>query len=245
MWSYNHDLCHSGVIGMKWGVRLLTKQRWYKNICWKETCKRICKFHEWWRTHQKFKNRISKNQYNKMLQDKPSKVKNRNKKVLDVSSDLINQMRKWNTETGKSTQKLDLSKMTDQQPRDRINRTNLERQYNDMLPSRYGFKRQTICVRYSWCRRNNSSYWQLSSWYWCWLSKNWEDKREYNIWHYQTLPFPRYYGMFRDAVIRGEIPVCKEISMEMNRIDDLIANPGVYYDAFRRLRDGYVIAKRS
>lgn len=41
---------------------------------------------------------------------------------------------------------------------------------------------------------------------------------------------PKYYGMFRDAVIRGEIPVCKEISMEMNRIDDLIANPGVYYD---------------
>lgn len=41
---------------------------------------------------------------------------------------------------------------------------------------------------------------------------------------------PKYYGMFRDAVIRGEIPVCNEISMEMNRIDDLIANPGVYYD---------------
>ena len=41
---------------------------------------------------------------------------------------------------------------------------------------------------------------------------------------------PKYYGMFRDAVIRGEIPVCKEISMEMNRIDGLIANPGIYYD---------------
>ena len=41
---------------------------------------------------------------------------------------------------------------------------------------------------------------------------------------------PKYYGEFRDAVIRGEIPICKEISMEMNRIDDLIANPGVYYD---------------
>lgn len=41
---------------------------------------------------------------------------------------------------------------------------------------------------------------------------------------------PIYYGQFRDAVIRGEIPVCKEISMEMNRIDDLIANPGVWYD---------------
>ena len=41
---------------------------------------------------------------------------------------------------------------------------------------------------------------------------------------------PIYYGMFRDAVIRGEIPVCEEISMEMNRIDALIANPGVWYD---------------
>lgn len=41
---------------------------------------------------------------------------------------------------------------------------------------------------------------------------------------------PKYYGRFREAVMRGEIPVCREISMEMNRIDDLIANPGVYYD---------------
>lgn len=41
---------------------------------------------------------------------------------------------------------------------------------------------------------------------------------------------PRYYGQFREAVMRGEIPVCKEISMEMNRIDDLIANPGIWYD---------------
>jgi phage terminase large subunit-like protein len=41
---------------------------------------------------------------------------------------------------------------------------------------------------------------------------------------------PKYYGAFRAAVIRGEIPVCKEISLEMNRIDQLIENPGVYYD---------------
>ena len=41
---------------------------------------------------------------------------------------------------------------------------------------------------------------------------------------------PIYYGRFRDAVIRGEIPVCKEVSMEMNRIDELIRNPGFYYD---------------
>ena len=49
---------------------------------------------------------------------------------------------------------------------------------------------------------------------------------------------PRYYGMFRDAVIRGEIPVCKEISMEMNRIDDLIANPGIWYDD--KAIDGFI-----
>lgn len=41
---------------------------------------------------------------------------------------------------------------------------------------------------------------------------------------------PKYYGEFRDAVIRGEIPICREIEMEMNRIDDLIDNPGIYYD---------------
>ena len=41
---------------------------------------------------------------------------------------------------------------------------------------------------------------------------------------------PYYYSQFREAVIRGQIPVCREIAMEMNRIDDLIRNPGIYYD---------------
>lgn len=41
---------------------------------------------------------------------------------------------------------------------------------------------------------------------------------------------PKYYGMFRSAVIRGEIPICETISLEMNRIDALIANPGIWYD---------------
>lgn len=49
---------------------------------------------------------------------------------------------------------------------------------------------------------------------------------------------PKYYGRFREAVMRGEIPVCKEISMEMNRIDDLIRNPGIYYDD--KAMDGFV-----
>ena len=49
---------------------------------------------------------------------------------------------------------------------------------------------------------------------------------------------PKYYGAFRDAVIRGEIPVCREISLEMNRIDDLIANPGIWYDD--KAIDGFI-----
>ena len=49
--------------------------------------------------------------------------------------------------------------------------------------------------------------------------------------HLSNTATPRYYGQFRDAVLRGEIPVCTEISMQMNRIDDRIANPKYYYDA--------------
>ena len=41
---------------------------------------------------------------------------------------------------------------------------------------------------------------------------------------------PIYYGLFREAVKRGEIPVNREVSMEMNRIDALIDNPAIYYD---------------
>lgn len=41
---------------------------------------------------------------------------------------------------------------------------------------------------------------------------------------------PKYYGMFRDQVLRGEIPVCHEIEMQMNLIDNLISDPRIYYD---------------
>lgn len=50
---------------------------------------------------------------------------------------------------------------------------------------------------------------------------------------------PKYYAEFREKVIKGEIPVCKEISLEMNRIDSLIANPGVYYDD--KAVDGFIL----
>ena len=45
-----------------------------------------------------------------------------------------------------------------------------------------------------------------------------------------NIAVPKYYGQFREAVLRGEIPVCREISMEMNRIDALIDDPNYYYD---------------
>lgn len=45
-----------------------------------------------------------------------------------------------------------------------------------------------------------------------------------------NIAVPKYYGLFRDAVVRGEIPICETISMEMNRIDALIDNPGIWYD---------------
>ena len=49
---------------------------------------------------------------------------------------------------------------------------------------------------------------------------------------------PKYYGQFRDAVMRGEIPVCREIEMEMHRIDDLIADPNMWYDD--KAIDGFI-----
>lgn len=55
---------------------------------------------------------------------------------------------------------------------------------------------------------------------------------------------PKYYGMFRDAVIRGEIPVCREIEMEMNRIDELVADPESI-TTMKQLRDGFAIVKES
>ena len=49
---------------------------------------------------------------------------------------------------------------------------------------------------------------------------------------------PKYYGRFRDAVIQREIPICREIELEMRRIDDLIANPGIWYDD--KAIDGFI-----
>ena len=49
---------------------------------------------------------------------------------------------------------------------------------------------------------------------------------------------PKYYGEFRDKVLSGEIPVCREISKQMNRIDEKIRNPRFYYDS--EAIDGFI-----
>ena len=74
----------------------------------------------------------------------------------------------------------------------------------------------------------------------CWREKNGfaeMEKQKFKMALSNTAT-PKYYGRFREAVMRGEIPVCREISMEMNRIDDLIRNPGIYYDD--KAMDGFV-----
>ena len=53
-----------------------------------------------------------------------------------------------------------------------------------------------------------------------------------------NVAIPKYYGIFRDKVMRGEIPICQELSLEMNRIDALIENPGIYYDD--KMVDGWI-----
>ena len=55
---------------------------------------------------------------------------------------------------------------------------------------------------------------------------------------------PVYYGEFRDAGIIGEKPVCREIEMEMNRIDALIDDPGIYYDE-DAVKDLFYFVKKS
>ena len=54
---------------------------------------------------------------------------------------------------------------------------------------------------------------------------------------------PRYYGMFREAVLKGEIVVCNEISLQMNRIDERISNPGIYYD--EEVVQGFIMFSES
>src|SRR3990170_8441500 len=71
----------------------------------------------------------------------------------------------------------------------------------------------------------------------CWWNQNLTQRA--NTMTVSNTATPKYYADFREKVIRGDIPVCKEISLEMNRIDGLIANRGVYYDD--QAVDGFIL----
>ena len=124
----NELVCHSGVKGMRWGIRRYQN----KDGTLTDTGKK--------RYDRDIKENLSKKKDNRIDTSKPDANRwvkedlTRSKKLVDIGSDVVNQANRINRDVNKSKkQKLDLSKMTDQQLRDRINRTNLEKQYNEMF----------------------------------------------------------------------------------------------------------------
>lgn len=124
-----HELYHWGVKGMKWGIRR------YQNKDGSLTDEGKKRY------DRDVQENNAKKKDNRIVIDGPDPKRwvkedtSRAKKVVDSSSDMVKELRnvEKNTRPGPKRKKLDLSNMTDQELRDRINRANLEKQYNDLF----------------------------------------------------------------------------------------------------------------
>ena len=132
MWVYNSnsELYHHGVLGMKWGRR---KSGGSVSTSTGSSRRKTSSMSDEELTNGVKRMSLEKT-YNSLAKEnrRPSKLE-KTKKVVDATSNAVNQVKNLNKDSHGTKQKMDLSKMTDAQMRERINRANLEKQYTDMF----------------------------------------------------------------------------------------------------------------
>lgn len=128
----NESLTHHGIRGMRWGVRRYQNADGTRTTEGKKRTKASSLSDD--ELGAKVRRMNLEKQYNQMSKENaPASKTETAKKVVDAASSIVGQAKTANQKSLPKAEKLDLSKMTDQELRERINRTNLERQYNDMF----------------------------------------------------------------------------------------------------------------
>ena len=133
---YNTDISHFGILGMKWGVRRYQNKDGSLTNAGKKQKVKSSKDMTDDELISSIKRKSLESTYDR--QNKQNKQKSKlqlTKDIFDLSSQATNQLRNINQRSRPSKKRMNLSKMTDQQLRDKINRENLERQYNDLFSS--------------------------------------------------------------------------------------------------------------